>query len=322
MEAAELFHAETITLPVRLASRAELQDNVTVADVQKLPRLRSAVFDEETVLPWIAATDLVSGESIYVPYELVSANYTVPELPGSRIFAATTNGLASGNHPLEALAHGLYEVIERDAVSLWRLARAREGISRAIDPRSIEYQSCQAVLEKFARAETDIRVWDVTSDVRVPAFLCLAADRERAFADPEVGSGCHLDREVALLRALTEAAQARTTWIAGARDDFDPLAYGVSARDARVLAGRGWLAASESVDIRDVPTFSGRSLREDLEVIIARLSQAGFERVLYVDLSKPSLDIAVMRVVIPGLEGPIQQDCIRGVRATGQWSNA
>jgi ribosomal protein S12 methylthiotransferase accessory factor len=162
----------------------------------------------------------------------------------------------------------------------------------------------------------------VTSDIGVPAFLCLAADRERGFADPEVGSGCHLDREVALLRALTEAAQARTTWIAGARDDFDPFAYSTSARNARLHSGQSWLQASETADIRDVPTLSGHSLREDVATIIARLGQAGLERVLYVDLSKRSLDIAVMRVVVPGLEGPIQQDCVRGARARRRWKDA
>jgi ribosomal protein S12 methylthiotransferase accessory factor len=34
-----------------------------------------------------------------------------------RCFVTDTNGLASGNHFLEALASALYELIERDAVS-------------------------------------------------------------------------------------------------------------------------------------------------------------------------------------------------------------
>jgi ribosomal protein S12 methylthiotransferase accessory factor len=127
---------------------------------------------------------------------------------------------------------------------------------------------------------------------------------------------------VALLRAVTEAAQARTTWIAGARDDFDPLAYGMSARDARLHAGRAWLAAAESADFGAVPTFSGRSLQEDVDRIVARLGEAGLGRVLYVDLSKSSLGIAVMRVIVPGLEAPIQQDCIRGPRAKRRWVDA
>jgi ribosomal protein S12 methylthiotransferase accessory factor YcaO len=51
----------------------------------------------------------------------VHANYALPEPPHSATFAATTNGLASGNTRDEALLHALMEVIERDAVTLWKL---------------------------------------------------------------------------------------------------------------------------------------------------------------------------------------------------------
>ena len=64
---------------------------------------------------------------------LVTADYTHPAPAGAGFFQATTNGLASGNHWLEAVLHGLYEVVERDAIALWRAGgepcarRARGG---------------------------------------------------------------------------------------------------------------------------------------------------------------------------------------------------
>ena len=42
---------------------------------------------------------------------------------------------------------------------------------------------------------------------------------------PEFGAGCHPSRDIALLRALTEAAQARTTFIAGSRDDMAKILH-------------------------------------------------------------------------------------------------
>ncbi len=54
-------------------------------------------------------------KSVWLPYELVHANYTLPLPTGSGCFPASTNGLASGNHMLEAICHGLAEVIERDS---------------------------------------------------------------------------------------------------------------------------------------------------------------------------------------------------------------
>jgi ribosomal protein S12 methylthiotransferase accessory factor YcaO len=55
----------------------------------------------------------MAGGVVWVPFELVSANYTLPLPQGSGCFQANSNGLASGNHRLEPIVHGLCEVIER-----------------------------------------------------------------------------------------------------------------------------------------------------------------------------------------------------------------
>ena len=61
-------------------------------------------------------------EPVWVPYEIVYTNYTLPRPTGAGCFAATSNGLASGNHLLEAISHGICEVVERDATTLWGLS--------------------------------------------------------------------------------------------------------------------------------------------------------------------------------------------------------
>ncbi len=58
---------------------------------------------------------------------------------------------------------------------------------------------------------------------------------------PELGFGCHADRDVALSRALTEAAQARLTVISGARDDIGAGGYRDSGLLRQHRAARGWL---------------------------------------------------------------------------------
>src|SRR3546814_15399566 len=70
-------------------------------------------------------------------------------------------------------------------------------------------------------------IWDITTDLEIPAFYVLLFDRQADASHLGIGSGCHLCPEVALLRAITEAAQVRTTYLSGARDDlreddFDP----------------------------------------------------------------------------------------------------
>ena len=51
--------------------------------------------------------------------------------------------------------------------------------------------------------------------------------------------------------------------------------------------------------------------------MLAQLGSIGIDEVVCVDLSKPAFDVPVVRVVIPGLEGPHDEDdYFPGPRAT------
>ena len=142
------------------------------------------------------------------------------------------------------MLHGLYEVVERDAIALWRAASDAAQDRTAVDLDSVDAPVSRSLLQAFRRAGVAVRVWDVTSDIRLPSFLCLAASDDGV--EPELGSGCHADADVALSRALTEAAQARLTRISGARDDFAAASYRPAARAGRDEAARRWLGAPAS----------------------------------------------------------------------------
>ncbi len=299
MEAVETHHAETMALPLRLASFAELAPDA--ADPMLLPRCAGREAGDERLL-WVEAQDLMSGSRLWVPHELVSADFTSPMPAGAGLFQATTNGLASGNHWLEAVLHGLYEAVERDAIALWRAASDAVRGRSAIDLDSVDAPVSLSLLQAFRRAGVAMRVWDVTSDIRLPSFLCLAASDDGV--EPELGSGCHADADVALSRALAEAAQARLTRISGARDDFAAASYRPSARAGRDEEARRWLGAPASRAFRAAPDCAGPTLRDDLDEALKRLRAVGIRQAAWVDLTQPTFGIAVARVIIPGLEGP------------------
>jgi ribosomal protein S12 methylthiotransferase accessory factor len=221
---------------------------------------------------------------------------------GAGLFQATTNGLASGNHWLEAVLHGLYEVVERDAIALWRAASDAVRDRTCVDLNSVDTQVSLPLLRAFSRAGVALRVWDVTSDIGLPAFLCLAASDDGV--EPELGSGCHADADIALSRALTEAAQARLTRIAGARDDFAAASYRLAARAIRHETARQWLRSPALRSFHAAPDCSGQTLRHDLEEALRRLLAAGIKQVAWVDLTQPKINIPVARMIVPGLEGP------------------
>jgi ribosomal protein S12 methylthiotransferase accessory factor len=206
---------------------------------------------------------------------------------------------------LEAILHGLYEVVERDAISLWHVASPAAQDNRAVDPASVSGAVSRQLLARFVQAGVTVRIWDITTDVSLPAFLCLAASADATeSAEPQLGAGCHADRDIALARALSEAAQARLTVISGARDDIGDLGYRPGERARRQDAAQHWMRAPARRHFEAAPTCAGPTLRHDLDIALDRLSTAGLHQVLWVDLSQDYIGIPVARVIIPGMEGP------------------
>lgn len=308
MEAAETWHGETITQPLKMASFNELSRDHRVIDVDGLPRSRLGDFNPAQQILWIEGRLLDGGAALWVPLELVSTNYTLPQPQGSFAFPANTNGLASGNTCAEAALHALCELIERDSLSLWRLGGDTARTARKLDPQSIDSASSRTLLAHYDRAGLDVGLWDVTSDLGVPVFCCAVAEPKYTAVEAEIGAGCHPDREVALLRALTEAAQSRTTRIAGSRDDYVPDSYDSAAKLARNRTARLWLADPPRRRYDEVPNLGSETIDDDMERVVACLAAKGIEQIVVVDLTKPDIGLPVVRVVASGLEGAYQGD--------------
>jgi len=301
MEACEGFHAEEIGL-CRRASYRELTADETVVDAAALPAADKP-FDPDAQTSWVEGVDLLGREPCWVPAEIVHTDYT--QQPAG-YFLAGSNGLASGNHPVEAINAALYELVERDAVACWIAKPVQQRAARTLGPASVDDPDCRALLARYEKAGMAVRVWNVTTDFGIAAFLCEI--RDPAPGDPRRlrrfhGSGCHADRTIALVRALIEAAQTRLTYIAGIRDDLSPAEYeepaGSDIADALLDA-----LARESgpVSFQDIPSVATDDLADDLRWALSRLEAAGVKRVIAVDLTRPEFMIPVVRLVILGLE--------------------
>ncbi|MEQ8258131.1 MAG: YcaO-like family protein [Roseovarius confluentis] len=313
MEAIESWHAERIVRPIRRESFAELQAEVAVADVSRLPKVTGASFDPHRRILWVEGRDLGRDAACWVPLEMVDTDYTEPPHGGHGAFPRTTNGLASGNDTTEATCHAICELIERDATTLWHHA---SGDTR-IDPASVDDPRCRDALDRLVGAGLDVGLWDTTSDVGVPSFRCMICEAGDSHGHIGIGDGCHPDRAIALLRAVTEAAQTRLTYISGARDDLDPSEFTTEAVAARGRYVRHLIAnAPTARSFLDGPNVTTETFEDDLALLLARLSSAGIDQVVTVDLSRLEFGISVIRAVIPGLEAPHDDpDFIPGPRA-------
>jgi len=296
MESIETWHAEHVALPRRRATWRALRARARVVDVRGLAR--AGALGVERAIDWVEGWDLVREEAIWVPLEAVTLD-TVFRTPP--VFDVSSNGLASGNHLLEAIVHGLTEVIERDAEARWRAERG----DRRVDLATVEGAG-RALITRLVTAGVHVTVWDLTSDVGIPVYGCaiLEDPNEPAWRALGLyqGFGCHLDPEIAMVRAITEAVQTRVTYIAGSRDDFFPFDYD-RATDEELLLGI-WADLTRTprrrVDLRRAPRLAGGTFEADVRTVVDRLVAAGASRAIVVDLTRPDHRIPVVKCLVPG----------------------
>jgi YcaO-like protein with predicted kinase domain len=311
MESVEAFMAERIIQPLKLGSFNDLRFSHQLVDIDSLPRTTASRYHPDLPLLWIEGYELLSGTPIWVPYEMVHTANTLPSPAGMECFLGTTNGLASGNHFLEALSHALCETVERDAATLHHLRGTEAMASRMIDIRTVDDPWCAEALDRLDRANMSTGIWDITTDVAIPAFRCVIAEQgcdEARLMYGAQGMGCHPNRGIALLRAITEAVQVRLTLISGARDNPTQEEYALAREPELMRRQAAVLAGGAARDFRAASSFEGDSFQADVAWELEALRSAGITQVVVVDLTREEFNIPVVRVIVPGLEGLVDKE--------------
>lgn len=252
-------------------------------------------------LEWSMAHDLITDKDYYIPTNAIYHPYTHDNNVES-LFKSNTNGLASGNILEEAILHGIFEVIERDAWSIFELTHKNYS---QIDLDTIESETINETIEKFTSNGINIKLMDFTADIDVPTIAASADDTVTRDAGLlTLGIGTHLDPEVAILRALTEVAQSRATQINGAREDTVRADFAREAGYERMKRINKYYfkQEEEQISLSDIENKSTTSINEDLEIVKNELTSNEIKHVLYHDLTRPELDVSVVRVVIPEME--------------------
>jgi len=306
MEAMESYHAENIIASLFRGSASELRSRRPYDRLHLLPRYAAQAASPSQCV-WIEAECLGQAYTRLVPFELISADFTEPRLPGFGEFLQSTNGLASGNCCEEALLHAICETIERDSLSLWQRCSSAQRSNSFVDLASVDDPDAVRVMDMLAASGFEIAAWDITSEVGVPAFHCVIVDRSQGTRHHGSGSGCHPSPGTALVRALTESVQVRLTYVSGARDDIDKIDYATGHQKEALHRLNAEIARGKSAARRSFHAqggFHGHDIRDDLDWVVERLAAAGLNEVFYVDLSRPDIGIPVVKVVVPGLLGP------------------
>ena len=299
----------------RYSAERQESDEVTIASVSEIDEKGNYIEPKSLNLPkefekkditdipleWSVAHDLISGEDYYVPTNAVFHPY-IHDNSAESLFKSNTNGLASGNILEEAILHGIFEVIERDAWSIFELTHKNYS---QIDLDTIENELIRETIEKFESEGIKIKLMDFTADINIATIAASADDTVTKDAGLlTLGIGTHLDPEVAVFRALTEVAQSRATQINGAREDTVRADFAREAGYERMKRINKYYFRQEEnqINFKDIENRSTTSITEDLEIVKKELMDNEIKSILYTDLTRPEIDVSVVRVVIPEME--------------------
>jgi len=299
MEALERAVGGNPQVDVRRASIRQLESEGSCAEPLDCLILagQSDVHPDE-MLRWVQGYDIIADRYIWVPYEAISLDDTKP----SR-FWQSSDGLASGNTRIEATFHGLLERIERDAEVLWQFASVAEKSRNCIEINSFRDPVLSGLAHQVRSAGFRLQIFNRTSDVGVPCFEAFIAPDapfggELRYIEVTHGAGAHPDPVRAAIRAVTEAAQSRLTYISGARDDIHPETF------TRPLPAhlREALFIEPTHSAHALDTMAGGTIHDMLGGVIERLEAVGITSAIAVEMSPGENNFSVVKMLVPQLE--------------------
>lgn len=243
---------------------------------------------------WSRATDLVTGDGIFLPHAVVSLDLTV-DAPSR--FDRSSTGLGAAPDEAGAMAVAVRELVERDAQGEWQRSSTAERVATAVDPDGIDFPWFAEWRARFEAHEIGLSIHALPALADMPVLACTIAGPAEFGGDVRVfaGSCAHWSPEIALFRALTEAIQSRLTWIAGSRDDIYPDAYapaGPRIDPCALPAPPG----ARRLDFAAIPPGP-----ESLAGLADRLGRQGYPMIAVKRLAPDLRGLAVVKAFVPGL---------------------
>lgn len=284
----------------------------------QLPLSKHSLFHPDLPEQWAWTTDLHTGEQVAAPKVLVSLERFKHPRSSLLPFSFSSNGLNSGNTKSEALIGALYEVIERDASTCTKVSWESGAPYRRVDLGTATSPDIATLVDMVHAADVEVVTFDCTVDTGVPTFISYLCDLGNPAMGVYHGYGTHLDPQVAVIRSICEAAQGRLVFIAGSRDDS--FRHHRRLHEINAAAHRALLGQPLTVDLAGMPDESGDTFEDDGRTLLGKLEAIGVRRILWADLTYPGIDVDVVRVIVPGLEGYMLQDYTAGRRAR-QWAH-
>lgn len=303
MESIEMWHAENLEPSACFSSYSALANRNNVIAPYLLnpqPWLASKISENDPI-DWLECVELNSKQKYFLPRAFIDLDSTGFITESTKFFYSTSNGLASGNDLNEAILHGLFELIERDAKE--KFARNLATQKTSVDLSTISSPYVAELVQKIKIANLNLYVFDMTSDVGISTFFATLAEPETMVprCSIAIGMGSHAYPEVAISRAISEAVQARLTKITGSRDDILPHRYKLDKIQAS--NSNPWKDVIASEDFKQYKNLLGEhnTSKKMLDQLLIHLKSRGIDQVFVYNHTRSEFDLPVAHVICPQL---------------------
>jgi ribosomal protein S12 methylthiotransferase accessory factor len=252
-------------------------------------------------LSWHPARRLTNGSEIWLPADLC-----LRRPPAQQDFTPPfplSIGSAAGTSWDGAALHGLLELIERDAVSLWWRGGRR---GRAIPPEHAAYT--ETLLHQLRPSgSAPRRTWllDITTDIGLPCIAALSC-RPDGFGFA-FGLAAKPTLVAAIRSAILELCQLELAYAVVEAKRGERGQVGLNARDRIHLQRASAINANRCILLQPIDeharhiTIDTTSPHATLEFIAHHLETHGIQA-FCLDLTRPRFAIPVARIIAPLLQ--------------------
>ncbi len=280
----------------------DLREKLGPQALELVARLSERCIQPERALSWCRATRLADDGEAWLP-----ADICLRRPPAQRDFVPPyplSIGSAAAPSRDAAALHGLLELIERDAASLWW----RGGQpARSIPPQHAAVGVAEALLHRLRKgASAARRTWllDITTDIGVPGVAAVSCRADGAGL--AVGLAARPTLEAAVHSAIMELCQIELADVVVAAKRSERGEDALNAQD-RAHLQRATINSDECKLLHPISQyadhlrFHATEARIIFEVIVERLKQLGIDT-FRIDLTRERFAVPVVRVIAPGLQ--------------------
>ncbi|MGH7580495.1 MAG: TOMM precursor leader peptide-binding protein [Gemmatimonadales bacterium] len=254
-------------------------------------------FDPTVPIDWTPVWSLTERRHKYLPTTYLYYNCPRDSMPP--FCRADSNGCAAGNTGAEAVVQGFLELVERDCVAVWWYNRVQRP---ALDLHGLQGSYYRRLRASYQSLGRELWVLDITSDLGIPCFVAVSRRLPPLSEAIVFGFGAHFDARTAVVRALTELNQVLAVALTVESEGRSLGPEEDAWLSTATIASHPYLGPSPSEPTRlvDFPHIVHRDLRDDVRWCRRIVEERGME-VLVLDQTRPDIDAAVVRVIVPGL---------------------